>query len=184
MLETARLNVSVAPIVFLQFGGVTSTTSTGVPVNNQEIGRTDLSGRLFLPNLASYFENQVSIDDKDVPIDYTLSEVMRTVSPPLRSGSVIPFAAKKFQAVTGFVRLRREGETKALEVYEGKGAVAGKEIAFPTGKGGEFYLGDIPPGTHRAQVQYNGNRCGFDIVVPRSDEMILDLGVLFCEDVR
>jgi outer membrane usher protein FimD/PapC len=59
-----------------------------------------------------------------------------------------------------------------------------KEIIFPTGKGGEFYLENVPPGTYRALAEIPGKSCSFDLTVPETDEMIVDLGVLACERVR
>jgi len=60
----------------------------------------------------------------------------------------------------------------------------GKEIAFPTGKGGEFYVEDLGPGTHVATVEQEGKRCLFGMTVPATDETIVDLGRLTCEDPR
>jgi outer membrane usher protein len=153
-----------------------------VSLNNQEIGRTDASGEVFLPNLGSYYENQVSINDKDIPIDYSLSEVVRYVSPPLRSGSVIPFEAKKFQAVTGTLTIRRDGKSIPAEYYDVRMKSDGKEIAFPTGKGGEFYLENAAPGRYRGTVLVPGRPCAFEMTIPKSDEMLIELGGLSCEE--
>ena len=155
-----------------------------VYVNNQEIGKTGATGKVVLPNLVSYYENHVSINDKDIPIDYSLAEVEKFVSPPLRSGSLIFFEAKKFQAITGMLWLRFEGEEKPVENHEVEMIVVGRKVSFSTGKGGEFYLEDIGPGTYNAAFVSNGNTCAFEMRIPRSEEMILDLGGIVCEDVR
>lgn len=155
-----------------------------VSLNSQEIGRTDALGEVFLPNLGSYYENQVSIDDRDIPIDYSLSEVVRYVSPPLRSGSVIPFEAKKFQAITGTLSIRRGEETLPAEYYEVRMKSDGEEIAFPTGKGGEFYLENTVPGRYRGTVELPDRPCRFEVTIPRSDEMLIELGGLSCEETR
>ncbi|MFA5806739.1 MAG: fimbria/pilus outer membrane usher protein [bacterium] len=168
------------------FGLVTVGGLDGIRVyhNNQEMGRTDGRGKLFLPSLGSYYENQISIADKDVPIDYSLREVLKVVSPPLRSGSRIPFEVKRIQAVTGTLGMRRDGEWKPAEYVEVRVPAEGREIAFPTGKGGEFYVEDLGPGTHAAYVEQEGKRCLFEMTVPATDDMIVDLGRLTCEDVR
>jgi outer membrane usher protein len=168
------------------FGLVTVGGLEGVRVyqNNQEMGRTDGRGRLFLPDLGSYYENQISIADKDVPIEYSLREVLKVVSPPLRSGSRIPFEMKRFRAVTGTLGMRRDDEWKPAEYVEVRLPAEGKEIAFPTGKGGEFYVEDLGPGTHVATVEQEGKRCLFGMTVPATDETIVDLGRLTCEDPR
>ncbi|MHB8707391.1 MAG: fimbria/pilus outer membrane usher protein [Desulfuromonadales bacterium] len=72
-----------------------------VYVNNQQVGRTGEDGTLFVPELNSYFENQVSIENKDVPIDYLMAVTRRDVSPPLRSGSCIDFPTQRYQSFWG-----------------------------------------------------------------------------------
>ena len=168
------------------FGLVSVGGLEGVRVyhNNQEMGRTDGRGKLFLPSLGSYYENQISIADKDVPIEYSLREVLKVVSPPLRSGSRIPFEVKRFQAVTGTLGLRRDGEWIPAEYVEVRLPAVGKGIAFPTGKGGEFYVEDLGPGSHAASVEQGGKRCLFEMTVPATDDTIVDLGRLTCEDPR
>ena len=59
-----------------------------------------------------------------------------------------------------------------------------KEIAFPTGKGGEFYVEDLGPGIHVAYVEQQGRRYRCEMKVPSTDDMIVDLGRLTCEDAR
>jgi len=168
------------------FGLVRVDRLEGVRVylNNQEIGRTDAAGEVFLPNLGSYYENQISIDDRDIPIEYSLSEVVRYVSPPLRSGSVIPFEARKFQAVSGTLSIRRDGEILPAEYYEVRIRSDGEEVVFPTGKGGEFYLENAPPGRYRGTVGVPGRPCAFELTIPRSDEMLIELGGISCEETR
>jgi outer membrane usher protein FimD/PapC len=151
--------------------------------NNQEMGRTDGRGNLFLPSLGSYYENQISIADRDVPIEYSLREVLKVVSPPLRSGSRIPFEVKRIQAVTGTLELRRDGEWKPAEYVEVRLRAEGKEIAFPTGKGGEFYVEDLGRGIHVVYVEQQGKRYRCEMKVPSTNDMVVDLGRLTCEDV-
>jgi outer membrane usher protein len=91
---------------------------------------------------------------------------------------------KRFQAVTGTLGLRRDGEWKPAEYVEVRLPAKGKEIAFPTGKGGEFYVEDLGPGTHPASVEQEGKRCLFEMTVPATDDTIVDLGRLTCEDPR
>jgi outer membrane usher protein FimD/PapC len=168
------------------FGLVRVGNLEGVRVyqNSQELGRTDSTGKIFIPNLGSYYENQISINDKDVPMDYTIPEVIRYVSPPLRSGSYVQFDATKYQAVTGRILLKIEEKIKPVEFYEIRMVVDGREVAFPTGKGGEFYLENLKPGDYGAVFDYEGRTCSFIMKVPMSEETIIDTGGIVCEDIR
>ncbi len=165
------------------FGLVKVGELEGVRVyqSNQEIGRTNSSGKVFVPDLNSYYDNYVSINDKDLPINYSIPDVVRYVSPPLRSGSVIPFEATKIQAIIGTLKIRVEGEVRPVEFYEVKITVDSKEIIFPTGSGGEFYMENIQPGTYGTTFVYKEKTCSFTIEIPKSDEMIVDLGDVYCD---
>jgi outer membrane usher protein len=144
--------------------------------NNQEVGRTDASGKAFIPNLGSYYENQISISDKDIPIDYYMPEVRRFVSPPLRGAAVLAFEVRKIQAVTGTLSLRRGKKAVPVEFHEVTMVIGEEERSFPTGRGGEFFVEDVPAGRHRVSVVIDGEQHAFDLDVPKSDEMIIDLG--------
>jgi outer membrane usher protein FimD/PapC len=152
-----------------------------VYLNNQEIGRTGNSGKVLIPNLGSYYENQISINDKDIPMEYTLSEIMKYVSPPFRSGSYIEFGATKVQGFTGTLKVKVGQDIKPLEYIEFKLMVEGKELLSPTGKGGEIYLENIRPGKYRGELRYLDKDYSFDIIIPKSDEIIVDLGEIICE---
>lgn len=168
------------------FGLATVGGLEGIRVyqNGQEMGRTDAKGRLFLPSMGSYFENQISIADKDVPIEYAIKEVRKVVSPPLRSGSRIPFEVKRFQAVTGKLNLLIDGRPTPAEYLEARVAREGKEVVFPTGRGGEFYQEGLGPGVYDGSVESGGKRFRFELKVPDTKDMIIDLGGLTCEEQR
>ena len=152
-----------------------------VYLNNQEIGRTGNSGKILIPDLGSYYENQISINDKDIPMEYALSEVMKYVSPLLRSGSYIEFGAMKMQGFTGTLKVKVGQEIKPLEYIEFKLMVEGKELLSPTGKGGEVYLENIKPGKYRGEFRYLDKDYSFDIIIPKSDDIVVDLGEIICE---
>ncbi len=191
--------------VYDSFGLVKVGDLHGVNVllNGQEVGSTDSSGKLFIPNLGSYYQSQVAIDDKHIPIDYYLANVVKLVSPPLRSGSCIPFVAKKMQMISGTLKMRIHGKIKPVEFQEVTIAVNGREITFPTGSGGEFDIDPsqsdelkkpteaeengcnavvdgatpfIPPGTYRGTVAYQGQPQSFAVTIPDRPDQIIDLG--------
>jgi outer membrane usher protein len=151
-----------------------------VYLSNQEIGRTGASGKVLIPNLGSYYDNQISISDKDIPMEYTVSEVMKYVSPPLRSGSYVEFGAAKIQAFIGTLKVKVGQEIKPLEYIEFKLLVEGRELLSPTGKGGEFYLENIKPGKYRGEFKYLDKDYSFDIIIPKSEDIIVDLGEIIC----
>jgi outer membrane usher protein len=166
------------------FGVIKVGDLKGVKVynNNQEIGETDSSGKVIVTNLNSYYDNQISVGNQRIPINYSLPEMGKTVSPALRSGSVIEFKASRIQGVTGFLKIRSKGDLKAVEFYEVRMMAEGREITFPTGRNGEFYLENIKPGRYQASTVYMGKTYSFDIMIPYMADMIINLGEIVCED--
>ena len=150
--------------------------------NNKEIGRTDAKGRTVIPNLGSYVDNYLSINDQDIPVDYNLSSVNRYISPPLRSGSMLRFEATKTQALSGILRVKRGTEVKPVENNEILLKIGDQEVPYLTARDGEFYLENIPPGVYEASVVYEGKRLFFSLTVPETDDMIIELGVVTIED--
>jgi len=59
--------------------------------------------------------------------------------------------------------------------------VDGKELSFPTGKGGEFYLENLRSGTYGATFEFEGRKCAVELKVPEAEETIVDLGGIACE---
>jgi len=152
--------------------------------NNQRIGRTGTSGKVFIPNMNSYTDNIIIINDTNLPMNYSIGEASRRVSPPFRSGSFINFDVARMQGITGSLKITTDGAVKAVEFQEIDITVNGKKVAFPTGKGGEFYLENIPPGRYPAQFNYMEKPLTFDIIIPKVDDIIIDLGSIVVENGR
>jgi outer membrane usher protein len=177
--------------------------------NGQEIGETDSTGMMVVPSLASYGHNQITLDAKNIPMDYSISGVSMKISPSLWSGSCISFDALKVQAVTGSLHAIAGDKKVPMEYVEISMKVGDREIKFPTGKGGEFYIENlfpaepaketkddlscraiaerrksggnyIRPGSYGAWADFEGKRCEFSIVFPTTEDVITDLGEVQC----
>lgn len=174
-----------------------------VRAGGQDIGRTDSSGMMLLTNVSSYNNNLISINDKDIPIEYYYPVSQKYVSPPLRGGACVGFVVKRMQPVTGTLNININGEVKPVEFFEAELQVDGKTVPFPTGKGGEFYIdisqtdefkkkaaveekscssvttdssAFLKPGVYHASVPYEGSRYTFQLTIPDSTDPIIDLG--------
>jgi outer membrane usher protein len=170
-----------------------------VYLNGQPFGRTGQNGWAVITGLSSYYENQISIDDKDIPIDYLMPRVRTFVSPPLRSGSCISFPLQQFQAYTGTIHLENSSGRSPLKYAELILEAPGGTVTFWTGGGGEFYLdnqmseldlagqqgcaglqaeisGFLFPGTYPLVILQEGRSFSSSIDIPSIENTFAELG--------
>ena len=151
-----------------------------VYANFQEVGRTDADGIVFIPRLASYFDNPVSIEQKDLPIAYGVPQVRRTVVPALRSGVFIDFEARRVFAVKGRLLARRNDREVPFGGALGSVTVGGRHLEVFTSEDGSFYVDQVGAGAYTGSAESGEGKCEFRLVVPQSDEVVLDLGTIAC----
>jgi len=153
-------------------------TVPGVRVyaNNQVVGTTDSAGTVFVPRLASYFENPVAIEDRDLPVNYIVPQARVIVSPALRSGVLLDFRAHAVTAVAG--RLVSEG--RAFADAQGEVRVAGEAREILTSRDGSFYLEQLTAGRYEGTATRPDAICRFTLDVPASSEVVTDLGEVRC----
>lgn len=149
--------------------------------NGQLVGRTNASGKVFLPELASYLDNQISIENRDVPLEYSVPALTKLVSPPLRSGSAVKFEADRIQGATGAIFVRSGGPIVPLEFAIFSLQVGGSLQENSTGKGGEFYIENLPAGRHTGTATPEGRPCRFILEIPVTTEFIVEISPVVCE---
>ena len=165
------------------FAKVTVGKQEGVRVYyyGNEAGRTNRNGNLIIPNLHSFDNNKISIENRDIPINYNVPSFTKYIVPPYRSGSLVRFDTHKIQGITGTVYLLDGGVKMPIESTVMLVHVGGRPVEGLIGMEGEFYLENIPAGEYSAEITYIGKDCEFDIIIPESDEMFIDLGEQICE---
>jgi outer membrane usher protein len=151
-----------------------------VLVDGQTMGRTNSRGKIFLPTLSPYLDNNVSINPASLPIEYSISALSKNVSPSQRGGVLVDFPVMKIQAFTGKLKYRQDGAIRPVEFQEIDIDATGKRQVLQTGRGGEFYIENLKPGTYAATVRVEGKPCLFDIVIPTSGETFVELGDVVC----
>ena len=150
--------------------------------SNQEIGRTNRRGDLLVPGLLPYYGNRLSIADEDIPLDRTVGERERTIAPPYRGGALLSFPVRRFQNSSGRVRLQRDGG-QIVPLFGQLIVRVGREsFESPVGADGEFYLENVPPGRHPAELLYEQKACFFTIEIPVSAASVVNLGTVRCSD--
>ncbi|MBI5408429.1 MAG: fimbrial biogenesis outer membrane usher protein [Nitrospirae bacterium] len=149
--------------------------------NGNEEGRTDHKGEFIVSDIRSFHDNKIAIESADIPLNYAIPAVSQYISPPFRSGSLVEFDVKKTQGVTGSAYISRNGEVVPAEYSVLFVQAENAAIEGLVGKEGEFYIENVPAGRHGAKLFYKGKECRFDMIIPESDETVLDIGKVTCE---
>lgn len=131
-----------------------------VPVfqNGNFAGRTDRDGVMVLTELFPYLDNRIRIDDRNVPIDVTMTASEQLAAPYYRSGVIFDFGSRKRQNAVLLVRLP-----------DGKPLPPGSEVrrrgtdtTYPVGFNGEVFVDDLLLGSVFL-AEWPRGRCEFAV---------------------
>ncbi|MBV8210795.1 MAG: fimbrial biogenesis outer membrane usher protein [Burkholderiaceae bacterium] len=146
-----------------------------------EVGVTDAHGNVFVPDLGSYQVNEIAVQTKDLPLDYSLHSPVQEIRPAYRSGVVARFGVRRVRAISGRLFLRTDKGTRALENVALALRGTGRTLQTVTVQGGDFYVEDAAPGLYSAHAQWEGGSCDLTITIAASHDIVTDLGGLACE---
>jgi outer membrane usher protein len=144
-------------------------------LNNLPQGRTDEQGRLLIPQVSSLGRQEVSINDQDLAIEYTLRSRQRTVVPPYRSGMVVDFGITKLRAVAGTAWQVDAGRRSPVVARAWTMEGPGGRLSIETASSGEFYLEDAPPGRYTGTLRGSERAYACRLTVPASEEAVQEL---------
>jgi outer membrane usher protein len=147
-----------------------------VYAENQEIGRTNNNGQLFVPGLRPYQKNQLRIEVDDLPLNTNIDSLKYETAPYFRSGVVVNFGVRVAKNV-----ILRAVLPDGSPVPEG--AVASfpdQGGEFPVGLDGLLYLQGIDRAT-LVGIRWGGTTCDVDVPVASGDAIIPNLGDIVCE---
>jgi outer membrane usher protein len=146
-----------------------------VYLNNQPQGRTDAQGRLLIPELGSIGRQEISINDKDLAMQYTLPEKRRTIAPAYRSGTIVDFGIRQVRAAAGMAWLAEGGRRIPIKSRSWVLAGPAGRLQIETGSAGDFYLEDAPPGRYTGTLEAQGRSHACRLTVPAFSEPVHEL---------
>ena len=147
---------------------------------NRDVGRTNSSGRLLVPDMRSFDRNTVSILPTDVPPDVSINVVAREVRPQDRSGVVVKFPIKFSHGA--LLKLVDESGV-ALPLGSTAKLRAGGD-AVPIGYDGDAYVEDLSPHNELTVERPDGRHCTatFNYRAVRGE--IPTIGPLQCREAK
>jgi outer membrane usher protein len=147
---------------------------------NRDVGTTDKSGRLLVPDMRSFDVNHIGIEPKDVPADADLALDKRIVRPQDRSGVVIRFPIQFSHGA-----LLKLVDQTGLPIALGSTAtLLGSSAPAPVGYDGETYLEGLSTHNRVSVGLANGKHCtvSFDYKPVPGD--IPTIGPVVCQEVK
>ena len=146
-----------------------------------EIVRSNENGEAIIPVVRSFHNNRIGINEKDIPLDFSVERLNQNINPEYRSGIVLDFGLTRIRAMTGIIFTDTDNGQQALEHSNLKVVLPSRTLEGLIGHGGEFYIENVPPGQHKGLVDYMGSHCSINLDIPDTDDVLLDLGELVCE---
>ncbi len=122
---------------------------------NRDVGSTNSSGRLLVPDMRAFDLNQISIAPTDIPPDVTIDVASREVRPQDRSGVVLKFPIKFSHGAL----LRLVDESGAALPLGSTATLRATGVVVPVGYDGDAYVEDLSPHNQLAIEFPDGRRC-------------------------
>jgi outer membrane usher protein len=143
---------------------------------NRDVGKTNSSGRLLVPDMRAFDLNHLAIAATDIPADVTLDTDTREIRPQDRSGVVVKFPVKvSHSALLKLVDEKGQPlELGSVATLNATGSPA------PIGYDGESYVADLSQHNVLSVERKDGQRCtvSFDYKPVAGD--IPSIGPLRC----
>ena len=153
----------------------------GVPIadvrilrNNQLTGKTNAAGKLMVSDLGSYYETEVRLNDRDLPIEYGFKLASQRISPAFRSGSRIDFGVKRIFSVFGKLVVSLGKRQFPLADYLAVLTRDGRRKMLSTESDGTFSLEDMETGKYTSVAIVDGKVCQFELTVPETEGIMFD----------
>lgn len=122
---------------------------------NRDVGRSDSSGRLLVPDMRSFDVNHITIEPTDIPPDATIDDATREVRPQDRSGVVLRFPVK----ISHGALLRLVDEAGVPLPVGSTATLRSTASTFPVGYDGDAYIQNLDAHNKIEVERPDGRRC-------------------------
>lgn len=151
-----------------------------VTQENRDVGSTNSSGKLLVPDMRSFDLNHVAIDPNDIPAEASINNVKRELRPQDRSGVVVKFPIKFSHGAL----LRLVDVAGAVVPLGSTATLRATGTVVPVGYDGDAYVEDLGPHNELTIETPDGQRCTvvFDYKSVAGD--IPSIGPLRCQEKK
>ena len=122
---------------------------------NRDVGSTNSSGRLLVPDMRSFEPNHIAIEPTDIPPDATINVAARVIRPRDLSGAVVRFPIKFSHAAL----LRLVDEAGVPVPLGSTVTLRATNAIVPVGFDGDAYVEDLSLRNELTIERPDGRRC-------------------------
>lgn len=128
--------------------------------DNHLAGAADEDGLLLIPGLRPFEQNNLRLEDADLPLRYAAQSLSTTVAPPVDSGVRAQFAVQDVPAVSVYVKQANGQPVPVGSMAE----LDGEPLDLPVGYGGQMLV-EAKPGRHRLALRWSEGHCATLVVI-------------------
>ena len=147
---------------------------------NRDVGRSNASGRLLVPDMRSFDLNRITIEPTDIPPDATVDSTTREVRPQDRSGVVLRFPVR----VSHGALLKLVDEAGVALPVGSTARLRASGAMVPVGYDGDAYIQDLNSHNEVDVEQPDGRRCSAAFDYQPAPGEIPTIGPLPCQEKR
>jgi len=155
-------------------------THVHVLQENRDVGSTNSSGRLLVPDMRAFDLNQIEIAPTDIPPDVTVDTASRQVRPQDRSGVVLKFPIKFSHGAL----LQLVDEAGAAVPLGSTATLRATGAVVPVGYDGDAYVEDLSQHNQLAVEYPDGRRCSIAFDYAPVTGEIPSIGPLRCVEKK
>jgi outer membrane usher protein len=147
---------------------------------NRDVGRTNGSGRLLVPDMRSFDLNHITIAPTDIPPDATINDASREIRPQDRSGVVVRFPIR----ISHGALLRLVDEAGVPLPVGSTATLRATGATVPVGYDGEAYVEDLGPHNELSVERADGRHCSVSFSYQPVPDEIPTIGPLTCREEK
>jgi len=144
--------------------------------DNRLIGQTDSSGRLLVPYLRSYQNNQLSLDTTNLPVNADVATTKDVVVPAFRSGVRVDFGVRTVSDSAVVILTDAEGKNLKAGL---KGEVEGSGGQFVVGYDGRAFIKGLAA-ANRVRVALGVGECHAEFGFQPAESRQVVIGPVVC----
>ncbi|MGP8268530.1 MAG: fimbria/pilus outer membrane usher protein [Terracidiphilus sp.] len=147
---------------------------------NRPVGSTNSSGKLLVPDMRSFEQNQIRIDANDIPPDAALTTDARVIRPQDRSGVVVKYPVKFNRAAL----LQLVDAAGAAIPLGSTATLKATGIVFPIGYDGDVYVEGLDSHNELTVESADGRHCTLAFNYTPLPGDIPSIGPLLCQEKK